>query len=129
MSYGIQGDIVGQFQGCAAQEVSAIEDNLAKLGVDYVDLLLVHFPSNVAANPPTGSAANRQEQWRAMEAIFKAGKAKAIGVSHYCKHHMEDILAIAEVKRAMNEINKVRSHICHLLSFIFMAQIFILFFL
>jgi diketogulonate reductase-like aldo/keto reductase len=80
------------------------EDNLAKLGVDYVDLLLVHFPSNVAANPPTGSAANRQEQWRAMEALYKQGKARAIGVSHYCKHHMEDILAIAEVKPAVNQV-------------------------
>lgn len=39
-----------------------------------------------------------------MEAIFKAGKAKAIGVSHYCKHHMEDILAIAEVKPAVNQV-------------------------
>ena len=46
----------------------------------------------------------RQSTWRAMEAFVKAGKAKAIGVSHYCKSHVQDILEIATIKPAVNQV-------------------------
>jgi diketogulonate reductase-like aldo/keto reductase len=78
--------------------------NLAQLGTDYVDLLLIHFPSDIMVTPPVGSRAMRQAQWRAMETLFKQGKAKAIGVSHFCKQHLDDILAIAEVQPAVNQV-------------------------
>merc|ERR1719183_2745643 len=63
--------------------VAAHEENLAELGVDSVELLLTHFPCDV--NMTRCSKTYRQETWRGLEALVKAGKAKAIGVSHYCQ--------------------------------------------
>jgi len=46
----------------------------------------------------------RQNQWRALEEIVKRNQARAIGVSHYCKSHMEDILEIASIRPAINQV-------------------------
>jgi len=67
----------------------------------YVDLMLVHFPATWTGE---GGAAMRQEQWRAMEAWAKLGKARAIGVSHYCAHHLDDVLAIATEPVSLNQV-------------------------
>jgi len=67
----------------------------------YVDLMLVHFPATWSG---TGGKAMRQAQWRAMEAFAKAGKARAIGVSHYCKRHLDDVLEMATIKPAVNQV-------------------------
>lgn len=81
--------------------VSAHEDNLKQLGQDYVDLLLVHFPCSFES---TGcNKKERQATWRGLERMQKSGKAKAIGVSHYCQQHMEDVLEIATVPIAINQ--------------------------
>jgi len=77
------------------------ELNLQQLGLDYVDLLLLHFPSSASG---AGGAAFRQEQWRSIERFHKAGKARAIGVSHYCKRHIEDIMKVATVQIAVNQV-------------------------
>ena len=55
----------------------------------YVDLMLVHFPATWGGE---GGKAARQAEWRALEAFARAGKARAIGVSHYCRRHIEDLL-------------------------------------
>ena len=46
----------------------------------------------------------RQAGWRALEAAVKAGKAKSIGISHFCRQHVEDILEIATIKPAINQV-------------------------
>merc|ERR1712086_1230896 len=51
-----------------------------------------------------GGKAKRQEQWKAMEAFQNAGKTKAIGVSHYCERHIDDILEIATIRPAVNQV-------------------------
>eukprot|EP00941_MAST-03F_sp_MAST-3F-sp1_P005751 g5751.t1 len=81
----------------------AHNENLEQLQVDYVDLLLIHFPTTMAAKP-VGSKKMRQEQWRAMEALVLAGKARAIGVSHFCERHLLDILEIATIRPAVNQV-------------------------
>jgi len=63
--------------------------------------MLVHFPATWGG---VGGKALRQEQWKAMEAFQRAGKAKAIGVSHYCERHIDDILEIATIKPAVNQV-------------------------
>ena len=63
--------------------------------------MLVHFPASWGG---VGGKAKRQEQWKAMEAFQKAGKAKAIGVSHYCERHIDDILEIATIIPAVNQV-------------------------
>jgi len=76
--------------------LGAIEDSLSKLDLDYVDLYLVHWPS--------ADEHVREETWKAMEAIYTDGKAKAIGVSNYELHHLREMDSYAEIMPAMNQI-------------------------
>jgi diketogulonate reductase-like aldo/keto reductase len=98
-SYFITSKIPG---GLSTEEATAqLELSNKQLQLDYVDLMLVHFPASWGG---VGGKAKRQEQWKAMEAFQKAGKAKAIGVSHYCERHLDDILEIATIKPAVNQV-------------------------
>lgn len=82
--------------------IAAHEDNLKQLGLDYVDLLLVHFPCKFDGK--TGcDKADRQTTWKGLEQMHKEGKARAIGVSHYCQQHLEDVLEVNTVPIAINQ--------------------------
>ncbi len=98
-TYFITSKIPGGLNFSAA--TASMELSLQQLGLDYVDLMLVHFP---AAWSGQGGKMLRLEEWRAMEAFQKSGKAKAIGVSHYCRRHLEDILSINTVPIAVNQV-------------------------
>merc|ERR1719362_1887048 len=78
-----------------------LEDSLSNLGLDYVDLMLVHHPGQ---QPGLSFEESLQRQWAAMEAFYKAGKARAIGVSNYCRRAMEIIMKSATVKPAVNQV-------------------------
>jgi diketogulonate reductase-like aldo/keto reductase len=65
---------------------AALEKSLNALGLDYVDLYLIHSPHN---------ALNRLFEWNAMEKLKDEGKAKSIGVSNYGQHHLEELFASA----------------------------------
>lgn len=78
----------------------AIDESLARLGMDYVDLYLIHWPFT---NRTSGEN-KRAETWKAMEEIYKAGKAKAIGVSNYTIEHLEEIQTYAAVTPAVNQV-------------------------
>jgi len=78
-----------------------LDEAMEQLQLDYVDLMLVHFPATWGGE---GGAAMRKEEWLAMEKWAKEGKAKAIGISHYCKSHVEDILSVATVPIALNQV-------------------------
>jgi len=84
--------------GSASATAKALQDNLDQLGLDYVDLVLVHFP------PTFGRCSSMQSQWGAMEEFYKAGKAKAIGVSNYCPSSIECIMQTATVTPAVNQV-------------------------
>jgi diketogulonate reductase-like aldo/keto reductase len=92
----------GLTQDDAAKQLSESVDQLFP-GDDkgYVDLMLVHFP---AAWSGEGGKALRQAEWKALEAFQRAGKTRAIGVSHYCRKHLDDVLAIATIKPAINQV-------------------------
>jgi diketogulonate reductase-like aldo/keto reductase len=81
--------------------LNACNSDLKKLGVEYVDLMLLHFP-------PISSLGSRckvmQEQYRALEDFMKAGKARAIGVSNYCQADIECIMKTATVVPAVNQV-------------------------
>ncbi|EON97060.1 putative d-galacturonic acid reductase protein [Phaeoacremonium minimum UCRPA7] len=94
-----------------------LEKSLKNLGLDYVDLLLVHWP--VLANPegnddkfpklPDGSrdmirSHNHVDTWKQMEAVLETGKTKAIGVSNYSKRYLEQLIPVAKVLPAVNQI-------------------------
>lgn len=77
-------------------EENALRQSLEKLGTDYVDLYLIHWPV-------------REEQgylraWKKMEKFNKEGCARSIGVSNYHIHHLEDLLKTAEIIPAVNQV-------------------------
>lgn len=72
----------------------ALDTSLARLGLDYVDLYLVHWPV----------PGKRRDSWRALEHAFADGKAKAIGVSNYMVSHLRELLGHAKVQPHVNQI-------------------------
>lgn len=82
--------------------MKAIDTSLTKLGVDYVDLYLIHWPNPVKYRDDWQHV--NAETWRAMEDILKAGKARAIGVSNFREHHLEELYKTATVKPMVNQI-------------------------
>ena len=72
----------------------SFEKSLENLQTDYVDLLLLHFPVSVL----------RKKSWLALEDIYKAGKAKSIGVSNYTIKHLEEMKEYASVTPAVNQV-------------------------
>lgn len=71
----------------------AFDESLAKLGLDYIDLYLIHFPSE-----------RRAGSWKAMLEILDAGQVRAIGVSNYMGRHLEELIASSAVAPAVNQV-------------------------
>ncbi|SPS07337.1 aldo/keto reductase [Latilactobacillus sakei] len=82
--------------------MQSFEESLQKLQTDYVDLLLIHWPNPIDFRD-NWEAANA-ETWRAMEDLYNAGKAKAIGVSNFRAHHLEALKKTAKVQPMVNQI-------------------------
>ncbi|MCZ3622002.1 aldo/keto reductase [Lactobacillus mulieris] len=80
----------------------AIDTSLMKLGLDYLDLYLIHWPNPVAMRD--NWAELNSESWQAMEEAQKAGKIRAIGISNFRKHHLDALLENADVIPAVNQI-------------------------
>ena len=80
----------------AGKTAEGFDQTLEKLGSDYVDLMLLHFPMldemNIAA-------------WKTMEEYYKAGKAKAIGVSNYSNRQIQVLLDNCDVVPAVNQFH------------------------
>ena len=80
----------------------SIEDSLRRLGTDYMDLFLVHWP--VPVNFKDQWQQMNAESWRAMEDALKAGKIRALGISNFRKRHIDELLKTAEIKPVANQI-------------------------
>ncbi|AZZ57134.1 aldo/keto reductase [Rathayibacter iranicus] len=76
--------------------LAAIDTTLGELKFDYVDLFLIHWPL-----PNVGDYV---ETWKAMEEIYRSGKAKAIGVSNFQTNHLNRLRAEATIVPAVNQI-------------------------
>ena len=76
------------------ETINAFEETLDRLALDYLDLYLIHWPGNNAF----------KESWQAMEGLYEAGKIKAIGVSNFEIHHLEDLLSYAKVVPVINQV-------------------------
>ncbi|WP_144550768.1 aldo/keto reductase [Bacillus sp. X1(2014)] len=74
--------------------LAAYQTSLDKLGLEYLDLYLIHWPV----------AGKYKEAWRALETLYKEGRVRAIGVSNFQVHHLEDLLKDAEVKPMVNQV-------------------------
>lgn len=69
------------------EQEDAVEKTLERLGIDYIDLLLIHQ-----------SAGNYHAGYRLMEKAYKEGKVRAIGISNFTKDQVEELLSACEVK-------------------------------
>ncbi|MBL4934703.1 aldo/keto reductase [Clostridium sp. YIM B02515] len=74
--------------------IKAYETSLKKLGLDYLDLYLVHWPVE----------GKYKDAWRALEYLYKQGRVKAIGVSNFQVHHLENLMKDAEIKPMINQV-------------------------
>ncbi|BAH45553.1 probable 2,5-diketo-D-gluconic acid reductase [Brevibacillus brevis NBRC 100599] len=74
--------------------LQAYETSLKKLGLEYLDLYLIHWPVE----------GKFKEAWRALETLYKKGLVKAIGVSNFHVHHLEELLKDAEIKPMVNQV-------------------------
>ena len=72
---------------------ASIDESLRKLGTDYVDLMLIHQPFN-----------DYYGTYRAMEAAYKAGKIRAIGVSNFYPDRLVDLCSFVDVIPAVNQV-------------------------
>lgn len=72
---------------------AAFEESLAALGTDYVDLYLIHWP-----------AEGFIQAWAEMEALYREGRIRAIGVSNFHRQHLEALARAADVRPAVNQI-------------------------
>ncbi|MBE4704107.1 aldo/keto reductase [Spiroplasma platyhelix] len=71
----------------------AFSEILKRLDVEYLDLCLVHWPTK-----------NRYQCWKFLEEAYQAGKVRAIGVSNFKVHHLEDFLKQVKIKPMVNQI-------------------------
>ncbi|MEH7345877.1 aldo/keto reductase [Bacillus sp. JJ1532] len=74
--------------------IAAYETSLKKLDLEYLDLYLIHWPV----------VGKYKEAWRALETLYKEGRVKAIGVSNFQVHHLEDLMKDAEIKLMINQV-------------------------
>nr|WP_284700313.1 aldo/keto reductase [Planococcus beijingensis] len=74
--------------------LAAYETSLKNLGLDYLDLYLIHWPVE----------GKYKEAWRALETLYKKDRVKAIGVSNFHIHHLEELLKDAEITPMVDQV-------------------------
>ncbi len=82
--------------------LKAFEESLENLGTDYLDMFLIHWP-----NPKKfrdNWATSNAETWRAFEKLYRDGRIRAIGVSNFMPHHIEELMKTAEIVPMVNQI-------------------------
>ena len=74
--------------------LKGFEESLDRLGVDYLDLYLVHWPVQ----------GKYKETWRALEHLYNEQRVRAIGVSNFLVHHLKDLLSACQIKPMVNQV-------------------------
>lgn len=80
----------------------AFQESIDRLGVDYVDLYLIHWPNPLAFRDCWEEV--NAGSWKAMEELYESGKIKAIGVSNFMVRHLEALLKTAKIVPMVNQI-------------------------
>ncbi|MFK3936959.1 aldo/keto reductase [Alkalihalobacillus sp. NPDC078783] len=76
------------------EALQAYETSLKKLGLEYLDLYLIHWPVE----------GKYMGAWKALEELYDQGRVKSIGVSNFQIHHLEDLMKEATVKPVINQV-------------------------
>lgn len=74
--------------------LKAFDASLERLGMDYLDLYLVHWPVK----------GKFRETWKALEVLYAENRVRAIGVSNFLQHHLDDLLEVAEIVPMVNQM-------------------------
>ena len=74
--------------------LKAFDKSLKKLNIGYIDLYLIHWPVEKI----------RKETWKAMEKMYADGKCRAIGISNYMIHHIDELFSYANIIPAVNQV-------------------------
>ncbi|GAA4279288.1 aldo/keto reductase [Aquimarina mytili] len=74
--------------------LKAFESSLQRLQLEYLDLYLIHWPVQ----------GKYKETWRALEKLYHEKKIKAIGVSNFMQHHLEDLMSTSEIIPMVNQM-------------------------
>ena len=82
----------------------SIDETLARMGLSYLDLMIIHSPQPWADFRGGDYAQGNREAWRALKDAYKAGKLRAIGVSNFLKPDLENILSACRIKPMVNQI-------------------------
>lgn len=82
--------------------IKAFEQTLSDLRTDYLDLFLIHWPNPLEFRDEWQR--HNAETWRAFEDLYKAKKIRAIGVSNFRPHHLEELARTAEIMPMVNQI-------------------------
>lgn len=72
----------------------AFDASLKRLGTDYLDLYLIHWPKGELS----------KDTWKALERLYKEKRVRSIGVSNFLKHHLEDLLPSVEIVPMVNQM-------------------------
>ncbi|MBY0074864.1 aldo/keto reductase [Priestia aryabhattai] len=84
---------------------NSIDESLTKLGLDYIDLLIIHSPQPwTEFREEKRYFEENKKAWKAMEDAYNAGKVKAIGLSNFLQDDIENILSSCEIKPMVNQI-------------------------
>ena len=93
-------------QGCFQMVVDASRETIRKLGVQHVDLLMLHRPPKRTAGGFAAQCARAREQWRALEHVKRElGLAHAIGTSNYCVELLRCVLEKAEERPSVMSLS------------------------
>jgi diketogulonate reductase-like aldo/keto reductase len=88
-----------------SEAVTSIDQSLKKLGLEYIDLMIIHSPKPWAKFLESDHYfEGNQEAWRALEEAYKAGKLRSIGLSNFEKADIDNILSSCSVKPMVNQI-------------------------
>ena len=89
---------------------ASIDETLAKMGLDYLDMMIIHSPQPwVEVNQSENRyVEGNRAAWRALEDAYKAGKLKAIGISNFQVGDIESLLETAKIRPMVNQI------LCHI---------------
>lgn len=81
----------------------AFAETMERLSLEYLDLYLIHWPANKKQFGEKAEQINA-ETWRALEELHAEGRVRAIGLSNFLPHHIEDLMKTARIKPMVDQI-------------------------